>query len=246
MGQPMNYDDYAAQYASTRWAVPWILSALDRRVDGLESGATVVEIGCGTGNYIIALSKKYPGLACMGFDLSREMLAVARSRSQIVQLCQGDADGNFPCDSAEAGFLFMVDVVHHLQNHDNLFREAVRVLKPSGAFMIVTDSEENIRNRSLTRFFPEILEIELKRYPTIDALNTAAERAGLKCVGQEPAEGDIELDEGFIAKLEQKCSSAMRLISPDAHRAGVLRVREAKGRGEKWRSCYTAISYMKR
>ncbi len=245
MGQPMNYDDYAREYASTRWAVPWITTVLARQVGFLPANATLVEAGCGTGNYIIALAEMFPGCACKGFDLSSEMLAVARSRSEKVQFALADAEASFPYGAREADFALLVDVVHHLRSLDNLFRESARILKPNGILVIVTDSEANMRSRSLTHFFPEILEIELRRYPTLDELNSAAARAGLKCNGQEPAEGDIELEDTFIAKLEQKCSSAMRLMSPQAHRAGIARVREAQKRGEKWHSCYTALIYGK-
>jgi len=246
MGQPMDYDDYATQYASARWAVPWITSALARQITSLAANATLVDIGCGTGNYIIALSEMFPSCACKGFDLSREMLAVARSRSGNVQFLFGDADAQFPCSAQEADFAYLVDVVHHLRDLDNLFQEASRILKSTGALMVVTDSEANIRSRSLTQFFPEILDIELERYPTLDELASAASRAGLKCDRQEPAEGEIALDDGFIEKLEQKCSSSMRLIPPKSHRAGIARVREAQSRGEKWHSCYTALTYGKK
>lgn len=241
----MNYDDYARQYASTRWAVPWITSVLARQVSLLPASATLLEIGCGTGNYIITLAEMFPSCVCRAFDLSREMLAVARSRSGSVGFLLGDADTSFPYSAQEADFAFLVDVVHHLRNLDNLFRESARILKPRGILAVVTDSEANIRNRSLTHFFPEILDIELIRYPPIEELNSAAKRAGLKCDAQEPAEGDIELNDTFIAKLEQKCSSAMRLISPEVHRAGIVRVREGQKRGEKWHSCYTALIYSK-
>ena len=246
MGQPMDYDDYATQYASTRWAVPWITAVLASQVGSLASNATLVEIGCGTGNYIIALSERFPACVCKGFDLSREMLAVARSRSRNVQILFGDADAQFPCGAQEADFAFLVDVVHHLRNLDNLFQESARILKLTGVLMVVTDSEANIRDRSLTRFFPEILDLELKRYPALDELNSAANRAGLTCVGRKPAEGDIGLDDGFIEKLEQKCASSMRLIAPEDHRAGIARVREAQTRGETWHSCYTALTYSKK
>ncbi|MBN1268407.1 MAG: methyltransferase domain-containing protein [Kiritimatiellae bacterium] len=245
MSQALNYDDFAHQYASTRWALPWITAVLARQVGLLPPHATLVEIGCGTGNYIIALSEMFPACACKAFDLSPEMLKVASSRSTRVQFVPGDADAQFPCAAEEADFAYLVDVVHHLRNLDNLFRESARIMKPGAVLAIVTDSEANIRNRSLSRYFPEILDGELARYPAIGNLDSAARRAGLKCDAQEPAEGDIDLDEAFIAKLEQKCSSALRLISPEAHEAGIARVRDAQRRGEKWHSCYTALRYSK-
>jgi len=239
----MDYDRYAQTYASTRWAVPWITAVLARRVECLPSEATIVEIGCGTGNYIIALSGTFGQCRWKGFDLSSEMLAIARSRSKCVEFVTGDADARFPYTADEADLAYLVDVIHHLRNFESFFSECARILKPSGVLAIVTDSEANIRSRSLTRFFPEILEIELARYPRIEDLNAAAEKAGFVMHAQEPAEGEIAIDDAFIAKLEQKCSSAMRLIPPEAHETGMARVRAAQKAGEMWYSLYTCVTY---
>lgn len=76
----MDYDDYAKHYAHTRWAVPWIVGPLIAEAGGLPRGARIVEVGCGTGNYVIALSQAVPQYAYGGFDRSDEMLAVARQR----------------------------------------------------------------------------------------------------------------------------------------------------------------------
>jgi len=245
MQQPMDYDEYAKTYASTRWAVPWITAVLARQVECLPAEATIVEIGCGTGNYVIALSGMFAQSRWKGFDLSSEMLAVAGTRSKCVEFATGDADARFPYCDEETDLAYLVDVIHHLRNFESFFSECARILKPSGVLAIVTDSEANIRGRSLTTFFPEILEIELVRYPKIEDLSADAGRAGLALFRQEPAEGEIALDDAFIAKLDQKCSSAMRLISPKAHQAGMARVRAAQTAGEMWHSLYTCLTYRK-
>jgi SAM-dependent methyltransferase len=181
----------------------------------------------------------------LGLDLSSGMLAVARSRSYRVGLIRADADSGLPLKAEAVDFAFLVDVVHHLKNLDNLFREVFRVLKLGGILVIVTDSEENIRTRSLTRCFPEILQVELQRYPRLVDLSLCARRSGLDCESAEPAEGYFEIDRDFISRVEDKCSSAMRLISDEAHRAGVARLEEARRRGEKWFSCYTVLRFRK-
>lgn len=56
----MDYGAYAPTYATARWAVPWVLAPLAERVEGLRRGARVLEIGCGTGNYLEALGDRVP------------------------------------------------------------------------------------------------------------------------------------------------------------------------------------------
>ena len=243
MEQSMNYDEFAENYAQTRWAVPWVLQPLLGEVQSLPENSTLVEIGCGTGNYITAISKELPHHIYKGFDLSEEMLKVARSRSSEIEFLSGNAEVRFPYPSGHCELAFAVDVIHYIECLDVFFREGARILKPGRSLLIITDSEANIRNRSLTQYFPETFQIELERYPSLEVLHRKAERAGLKLIGTETAEGAIELDEGFISKLEEKCSSAMRLISDQAYREGIARVRQARDQGEEWLSCYTVIKY---
>ena len=134
-------------------------------------------------------------------------------------------------------------MIHHVDALSRFFDEAHRVLVPSGKLIVVTDSEATLRRRSLTRFFPEILPIELARYPSMSLLHEEALRAGLHFVSQEEATRQVALDDEFLTRLEAKCSSAMRLMDPEAHTAGMARVRAAGARGEHWLSCYDVLLY---
>jgi hypothetical protein len=133
--------------------------------------------------------------------------------------------------------------VHHLADLHRFFAEVQRVLVPGGTMFIATDSEGTLRRRSLTVFFPEILQVELNRYPTITQLHAGATAAKLLCTSESKVEGRIPLDHAYIAKLDAKCASSLRLITPDAHAAGMARVRAAAERGEQWLSCYDLLAY---
>lgn len=242
---PTDYDRYAATYAWARSAVPWVVAPLAGLVGGLPSRATVLEIGCGTGNYIHALARGRADVAYMGFDISKPMLREARARPSRAVFVAGDAARAFPCRDDVCGLAFAVDVIHHINGLAPFFPEAARVLMPGGRLLIVTDSEENIRQRSLTTHFPEILPIELQRYPALGLLHQHAADAGLRLQKEEPAFGHVPLTEDFLQRLAAKCSSAMRLLAPDQHAAGMARVRQAQGRGEHWLSCYTVLHYGK-
>jgi SAM-dependent methyltransferase len=244
-GHSIDYNDFAKSYAQTRWAVPWIVDPLICEVDTLSTRSIVVEIGCGTGNYIITLSQKVSDKRYQGFDLSEEMLAVARSRQSAVEFTKGNAEVKFPYPDAHCHLVFAVDVIHHLNDLDTFFAEAARILKTGSRLVVVTDSEDDIRNRSLTVYFPETLKNEAERYPTLVLLDEKAHVAGLSVLGHETIEGVVDLNDDFILKLKEKCASALRLISSEAHQQGIERVRIAKERGESWYSCYTLAKYIK-
>lgn len=76
----------------------------DGLIEGLEPppGATILEIGCGTGRNLVKIARRYPGCDCYGLDVSAEMLATARasvSRAGLadrIRLAQADATGFDP------------------------------------------------------------------------------------------------------------------------------------------------------
>ena len=106
MGKFQNYDDYASEYAQTRYAFKWVLEPLIKEAKFHTKGSTIVEIGCGTGNYIIALAKKLPDYSYKAFDISEVMLSVAKARSDVIEFSSGNADVSFPYPDNSIDFSF--------------------------------------------------------------------------------------------------------------------------------------------
>lgn len=239
---PTDYDEYAPTYAWARFPVRWVLESLASLVASKPS-QRILEIGCGTANYARALAEAHPGGTFLGLDLSVPMLREARAAGSPVALVCGDASKMLPFADRTFDLAFAVDVIHHINDTRRFFAEANRVLSPGGLLVIVTDSEETLRRRSLTKFFPEILPLELARYPTIGQLHSDAEQMGLEFVGRKEVSGHIPLEESFLGALASKCSSAMRLITTREHAAGLKRVKAAQAAGEQWFSCYDVLQY---
>ncbi|MEH3160271.1 MAG: class I SAM-dependent methyltransferase [Sphingomonas taxi] len=71
----------------------------DRLIDGLDlhAGATVLEVGCGTGRNLIRAARVWPEARFYGLDISAAMLATARAKvaaaglSDRIVLAQADA-----------------------------------------------------------------------------------------------------------------------------------------------------------
>ena len=162
-----------------------------------------------------------------------------------VQIVQGNVLAP-PFKPALFDVVWCSGVLHHTPDTAGTVVEAHRVLAPGGRMVLVTDSQDTLTRRSLTAFFPELLPIELARYPAIPVLHDEAARAGLQLLTQEQVSGEIALTDQFLARLAARCSSAMRLIPPSDHAAGMERVRAAQDRGETWLSCYEIIHYSRR
>ena len=172
----IDYDQVADKYAQHRGVVPGVLQGLTSR---LGPTSRVLEVGCGTGNYISAIEASV-GCSCWGVDPSEQMLRQAAEQSRRVHFQVGRAeqmefpDGSFDC-------VFSVDVIHHVQDRAAFFREAWRVLQEGGEVWTVTDSEDIIRRRHpLSTYFPETIDVDLARYPSIAELRRLMEQAGFQ------------------------------------------------------------------
>jgi ubiquinone/menaquinone biosynthesis C-methylase UbiE len=102
-------------------------------IDGLEPGAPVVDVGCGTGTLAIALAAA--GAAVTGVDGDPEVLALAHAKSgaAAVQWRKGVATA-LPLAGASADRVVMSLVLHHLVGDAKpaALAETRRVLRPGG------------------------------------------------------------------------------------------------------------------
>jgi len=213
-----DYDALAADYARHRRTHPGVL---ERLADGLAFTSRVLDVGCGTGNYTVALETAV-GCECWGVDPSKEMMAAARSRA---------ASGRFKAGGAErlafpAGFfdrVFSVDVIHHVEDRAACYREAFRVLSAGGLVCTVTDSEEIIRQREpLSTHFPETIEVELGRYPRIDELRWLMRKAGFRELREEVVAFRHALTD--LQRYRAKAFSVLHLIPAEAFERGMRRL----------------------
>lgn len=213
----IDYDKLAQDYARHRRVHPGVLRSI------LETGevgetSNVLEVGCGTANYLAALVSA-TGCRAWGSDPSEEMLTRARERLVRAVFHRGRAE---KLDFANGAFdlVFSVDVVHHVQGRAEYFAEAYRVLKPGGRVCTVTDSEEVIRRRTpLSTYFPDTVEVELRRYPKSAEVVKWMEDAGFGGIREELEEFPYLLDSSQAYR--DRAFSSLHLISEESWRRGV-------------------------
>jgi SAM-dependent methyltransferase len=216
----INYNQIASEYAQHRQVHPQVLTSLIS-TSGTDSAYKVLEVGCGTGNYILAL-ESLVGCTCWGVDPSEGMLSKARERSSGVHFQPGRAEGlDFPQNFLH--LVFSVDVIHHVEDRLGYFREAYRVLRVGGKICTVTDSEWIIRHRQPTAvYFPETVEVELGRYPCIAELRHLMEEVGFTEITENVVEFPYQLTD--IQPYRDKAFSALYLIPEDAFQRGIERM----------------------
>lgn len=132
------YSRIAARY-DTRWKfyVEASIQGTLQRVH-VAPGDYVLDVGCGTGILLEALSSAEPQAKFTGIDLSGAMLDVARRRlGPTIDLSQAHAE-NLPFCEAAFDFVFSTNAFHFIHNPLAALREVRRVLKPSGT-VVITD-----------------------------------------------------------------------------------------------------------
>lgn len=76
------YRTHARIYDSTRWSFLFGRTAILADVAAMTSPVRILEVGCGTGKNLLGLCRRFPKAAITGLDLSEEMLAVARRKTE--------------------------------------------------------------------------------------------------------------------------------------------------------------------
>jgi len=105
---------------------------------------TVVDLGCGTGDLLSPLKKKYT--VVIGVDKSPKMLEEARKQFSLpgekIDLRIGEIE-HLPLRDNEANTAIINMVLHHLPDPVSAFKEINRILKKRNSFIIVDFLKHN-------------------------------------------------------------------------------------------------------
>ena len=185
-------------------------------------GRRVLDIGCGTGSVAADLAERH-GCTVWGIDPSPEMLEVARGKAgPRVRFKQARAE-QLPFKEGWFERATMVSVVHHVDTPRAL-AEANRVLGAAGRLAISNADPDGFGQMWLMRWFPELLERELARFPRTDDLVAELRATGFDEVTVER----LAVDRRFtrhqaLDKIRGQHISSFDLLTDDEYRAGLER-----------------------
>jgi len=191
-----NYDRTSVVYDETRVSVgiEVILGHLALRGARLAS-QTVLDAGCGTGNYIAALRDHVGKI--VGVERNPGMLAEARRKlGREVDLRQGTIT-ELPVEDATVDAVICNQVIHHLDqpigdsddpgNFPQVGRaiaEVHRVLSPGGFLLLNTCSRAQLTDGFWwADLIPEAMSRVALRYPPLDSLRALMRTAGFETTG---------------------------------------------------------------
>ncbi len=140
----------AFDYESKRWgatpiaARPWFMNGLKLRYllsDLARVHGRVVDVGCGAGSVAKAVKRARPDLEVFGCDLSESALAAAaKPTPEGVEFRLATAE-RLPFADGDMDFVWIFDVLEHVEAPEAVLEEIFRVLRPGGGFHIVLPLE---------------------------------------------------------------------------------------------------------
>ncbi len=144
------------------------------------SEASVIDVGCGKGDFLRFLHKKYPALSLTGIDLS------PNTPIEGIKFIEGDISNiNF---AKQYDFVISLAVIEHVKDIKSFINKLYNLCLPNGHIIIMTINDRSILYevaRFLNRFgystaFKRLYSKHHLNHFNVSSLNKLVENSGLK------------------------------------------------------------------
>ena len=191
-----------------------------RRLTGLCKDSCIIDLGCGTGIYTVSLMEETGATTC-GLDPVPGMVGQARHKSQNIHWFNAIGEW-MPLRSEVLDCVFSSQVWHHIEEKQSTANECGRVLKAGGHVVIRTISHEQLHEKIVFKYFPEIKANQLKVYPSNDDFRLYFHNAGfIMTMFYAYSLERYQPVEEFVEIANKRLWSMFRPISEDGLRRGV-------------------------
>lgn len=112
----------------------------------------VLDVGCGDGSVTNAIGKLPSVTETTGVDISRTAISFAKSRYHHINFKVGQVI-KLPFKSNSFDVITAIELIEHIYDTEQMFKEFLRVLKNNGYFIITTTDFNYLKKVILALFF---------------------------------------------------------------------------------------------
>jgi ubiquinone/menaquinone biosynthesis C-methylase UbiE len=223
----VNYDSIAQLYDTQPYREktvdPELLAFLSQR--GSAEALSILDIGCGTGNQLVANRAVVPHARLVGLDRSLGMLRQARPKALDIAWVQADGAA-LPLQTESFDFVTCQYALHHIQDKAGMLRAVFQILRPRGRLVLHNLCPQECADWLYYEYFPEAYAIDLEDFWPPEAVVAVLEATGFVAVTVERQHLRYEQNvRRWLDTVRRRDTCSQLLTIPDAaYEAGVRRL----------------------
>jgi ubiquinone/menaquinone biosynthesis C-methylase UbiE len=226
--QRVNYDEIAPRYDVERYrgkeVDPDFVAFLAGHIARDRPSPAMLDIGCGTGNQLVANCAHASGVRMVGLDLFLGMLRQAAAKPGRIGWVQGNGTA-LPFAGESFDFVTSQYSFHHVRGKPRLIREVLRVLRPGGRFVMTNIAPRQMPGWAVYRYFPAAWARDLEDFWPSEQIVACMSQMGFENVQAEHAHSQFQDDLGaFTRAARQRITSQLVAVSDAEYRAGLDRL----------------------
>ena len=177
----VDYDQIAHLYDSQPYrdkeVDPGLLAFLDEYSIRSVSSLSILDLGCGTGNQLVANRERLADARLVGLDLFYGMLRQAVPKADDIFWVQGD-NAALPFPDNTFDFVSNQYSFHHVRGKSAMIEAVFRILRPGGRFVMTNICPREMKGALLYKYFPAALETDLRDFMPRDSIMALMDHAG--------------------------------------------------------------------
>ncbi len=182
-----------------------------------------MDIGCGTGNQLLANRTAVPRAQFVGLDRSLGMLRQAQSKSADIAWVQADG-AILPFQAQSFDFVTCQHALHHVQDKAGMLQALFQALRPGGRLVVYSLCPQDCADWLYYEYFPEAHAIDLEDFWPPETVKTVMEITGFAPVTVERQHLRYELNLRIWLDTVRRRDTCSQLVTiPDASYGAGLR-----------------------
>lgn len=197
--------------------------------DTEKTNFTVLDLSCGTGNYLERQITEYPTskykIKWIGIDKSVEMINKARQKNLDAELIIADViDLSLETDSVD--YIKNRFAFHHYTDKEKAVQEMYRILRQNGKLSIENLNHEYMHNSWVYKYFPVSIELDNERFPKTFEYYKLLENNGFKIKFNVKIYVKKFKYKEIIEETKNRDMSQFQLMTENEYRTGLEKMEE--------------------